>query len=63
MIYVPATAPVQAGDPVRVTLGGVRSPEFAFLGGRPLDASIVRVNRRTLLEYGHIAVGLRFLDV
>ena len=60
LMHVPAAAPVQSGQPVRLSMGGVDRPEFAGLGGKPLDGTIVRVNRQTLIEKGHLAVGVRF---
>jgi len=60
LMYVPAATPVQPGHPVRVTVGSVSRPEFAGLSERPVDATIVRVNRQALLSAGHLAVGLRF---
>ena len=62
MMYAPATSPVRPGDSIRVTVGSVSRPEFASLGERPIDATIVRVDRKALLHLGHIAVGLRFLN-
>lgn len=50
MMYVPAAAPVQAGQAIRLQM-----PQSA-----PLDARIVRVDRQRLLSKGHIAVGVQF---
>lgn len=60
LMYVPAATPVQPGHPVQVTIGSVSRPEFAGLSERPVDATIVRVDRQALLSAGHLAVGLRF---
>ena len=59
LMYVPAATPVQPGQPIRLTIGGGR-PEFAVSGDKPVDATIVRVDRHKLLSMGHIAVGVRF---
>ena len=59
-MFVPATAPVQPGHPIRVNLGNVSRPEFGRLSEKPLDADIVRVSREDLLTRGEIAVGIRF---
>ena len=61
LMYVPAATPLRAGDSVRVTLGSVGRPEFANLGDRPLDATVVRVDRKAMLNIGHVAVGVRFM--
>jgi len=62
LMYVPASAPVKPGDSIRLTLASVSRPEFADVGGRPVDASIVRADRKAMLSLGNIAVGLKFLD-
>ena len=61
LVFAPAATPVKTGDYVKVTLGGVERPEFASLGRRPVDASVVRVDRDALLNSGHLAVGVRFM--
>ena len=60
LMYVPVTSPVQPGHPISVTIGSVSRPEFAALSERPVDATIVRVDREALLEEAHLAVALRF---
>jgi len=60
LMYVPAKLPVQPGQPIRLTVGTVSRPEFSALSEKPLDATIVRVDRHKLLSMGHIAVGVRF---
>jgi c-di-GMP-binding flagellar brake protein YcgR len=62
LMYVPATTPVQPGQPVRLAVGSVSHPDFARLGRKPLDAVIVRVDRGALLAEGHLAVGVRFAE-
>lgn len=60
LMYVPAASPVQPGHPIRLTVGSVSRPEFSRLSERPLDATIVRVDRDELLASGYLAVGVRF---
>ena len=60
LMYVPAGAPMQPGHPIRLTLGGVNRPEFANMASRPVDATIVRVNRHNLLTNGYLAIGVKF---
>jgi len=59
-MYVPAAAPVQPGQTVRLTLGGIDARELAGLSGTPIEGTIVRVDRHALLAEGHLAVGVRF---
>jgi len=59
-MYVPAAAPVRPGQAVRLTLGGISLKELAGLSNTPIDGTIVRVDRQTLLAKGHLAVGVRF---
>jgi len=60
LMYVPATVPIHPGQPVRMSVGSVSRPELAGLSGKPLDATIVRVDRHNLLNMGQLAVGVRF---
>lgn len=60
MMFVPATAPLQAGHSIRVTVGSIDRPEFANLGQEPMAATVIRVQRHTLLSLGSVAVGIRF---
>lgn len=62
-MYVPVGTPVAPGQPIRVTLGGHSRPEFAGLNGRPVEATIVRVDRQAMLSVGHLPVGVRFTSV
>jgi len=57
---VPAASPLQPGHPIRLTMGGVSRPEFAGLSEKAVNATVVRVERKTLLTDGHLAVGVRF---
>lgn len=59
-MYVPASTPVREGQPIRVSVGGVRRPEFSSLGAGPVQATIVRVDRRAMIQEGDMAVGVRF---
>jgi len=61
-MYVPAATPVQPGQPIRLSLGSVGRPEFSRLGRGPLDATIVRVDRKALIDEGDLAVGVRFAE-
>ena len=58
-MHVPPNVPVQVGHPVRMSAAGVRRPEFAGLGGEPLDATVIRVDRGEYLE-GQLGVAIRF---
>jgi len=60
MMFVPATAPLQVGHSLSVSIGSVNRPEFANLGTEPMTATVVRVERRTLISMGSVAVGIRF---
>ncbi len=60
LMYVPASVPVASGHSVRVTIGSHSRPELAELSDRPLDATVVRVDRRKVLHLGHLPVGIRF---
>jgi len=60
LMYVPVSAPVQPGQAIRLAVGSVSRPEFAGLSETPLDATIVRVDRHSILSSGQLAVGVRF---
>jgi len=59
-MYVPATTPVAPGHPVLLSIGSPGRPELAGLSNEPIEAIIVRVDRKGLLERGHLPVGVRF---
>jgi len=59
-MYVPAATPLQVGHAVRLEMGAVSRPEFAGLANTPIPATVVRVDRRSILSSGHLAVALRF---
>ena len=61
-MYVPVGTPVSPGQPIRVTLGSHSRPEFAGLSEQPVDATIVRVDRRKMIDIGHMPVGVRFAE-
>lgn len=63
MMYIPATSPIQAGQAIRLSVGRISRPEFADLGEGPVDATVVRVDRHSLLTLGHVAVALKFSPV
>ena len=60
MMYIPATSPIQAGQAIRLAVGSIDRPEFAELGEKTVDATVVRVDRHSLLTFGHIAVSVKF---
>jgi hypothetical protein len=60
LMYVPVATPVKPGQPIRLTVTGPAPPEVGSLGEGPLDATIVRVERRGLLTTGKLAVGVAF---
>jgi len=59
LMYVPPNVPVQVGHPIRLATGSVPRPEFAGLGGKPVDATITRVDRGEYLS-GQLGVAVRF---
>ncbi len=62
-MYVPASAPVQPGHPIRLNLSGIPLPELGGFSQDALQATIVRVDRKSLLPSGHLAIGVRFAQV
>lgn len=59
LMYVPPNVPVQVGQPIRMSAASVQRPEFAGLGGEPVDATITRVDRGEYLG-GQLGVAIRF---
>lgn len=55
-MYLPATTPVQVGQPIRVHLGNVPHRDLSGT----LDATVVRVDRGKFLANAQIAIGVRF---
>lgn len=62
MMFVPVGTPVAPGQPIRLTFGSHDRPEFGRLSERPMDATIVRVDRQRMLSSGHLPVGVRFFQ-
>ena len=60
LMYVPAGTPVSVGESVRLTVGSGGRPEFAGLSDKPMEATIVRVERGGILGSGHLPIGIRF---
>ena len=60
LLYVPAGTPVASGQPIQLKLGVHGRPEFAPLSDAPLDGTVVRVDRKRMLDMGHLPVGVRF---
>jgi len=61
-LHLPAAAPLAPGQGVRLRIGGADGPELLGLGGRELRATVVRVDRQSLLADGCVTVGLRFAE-
>jgi hypothetical protein len=59
-MYVPAATPVQPGQAVRLALSGITEPALAALGGKSLNATVVRVDRQALTQKGQLAIGVKF---
>ena len=60
LMHVPATTPIQPGHTLRLSMSALPRPEFAKIAGQPLQATVVRVDRQSLVTTGHVAVGVRF---
>ena len=58
-LLVPVTMPVSVGHCVHVDPGGTIAEQVAAWTGRDLGATVVRVDRESLLSAGRITVGLR----
>jgi hypothetical protein len=61
LMYVPVRVPIQVNQVVRLTPKGESLPEFAGQAETPIEATIVRVDRHSLLTMGHVAVGVKFV--
>lgn len=59
-MYVPPNTPVQVGHPIRFSAASVSRPEFAGLGGEPVDGTITRVDRGQYVSNGQLGVAVRF---
>ena len=60
LLFVPVSTPVAAGQPVRVKVGAHNRPELEGLNCDGVDATIVRVDRRRIMDMGYVPVGVRF---
>ena len=60
LIYVPASVPIARGQSIQVTIGSHGRPELSELSNRPLTATVVRVDRKKMMQLGHLPVGIRF---
>ena len=58
LMYVPAITPVMAGQAVYVNLAGVRGRPTT--GAKPVQATIVRVDRADMTSKGYLGIGIRF---
>lgn len=59
-MYVPAAAPVQAGHAIQLAMPKGAADDVAPDGYAPVEATVVRVDRHSLLSMGHVAVGVKF---
>ena len=59
LMYVPARVPIQVGDVVRLKARATEQPELAGSEESVTKATIVRVDRHSLLTMGHVAVGVK----
>lgn len=62
-MYVPAATPVQPGQSVRLQVAGVAMPEISHLAQKPVEATVVRVDRQSLIANGQLGIGLRFTHI
>ena len=59
-MFVPPNVPVLPGQPIRLMVGSMGRPEFSRLSSKPVDGTIVRVDRGAFVAGGQLAVGIRF---
>jgi len=59
-MYVPPSAPVSPGQPVRMNMGAICRPEMIGIGRESVNGTIVRVDRNGLTTTGHLSIGIRF---
>ena len=57
LMYVPATAPLQVGHELDLTVTGDAGE---YVPARGIRGEIVRVNRQALISAGQVAVGVKF---
>jgi hypothetical protein len=60
LMYIPASTPVQPGQAVRLHVTGLSLPAVADLAAQPIDATILRVDRQSLLADGQLSTAVRF---
>jgi hypothetical protein len=60
-MYVPVSAPFQAGHEITLELHSQLEDDLAALSKGPLHATVVRVDRRKLISLGQLAVGVKFV--
>jgi len=60
LMYVPATTPVRAGQPISLNLGELICHARALAGTGEVQATIVRVDRGQLTASGHVGIGVKF---
>jgi len=63
LMYVPATTPVRAGQPISLNVGAISGREFGRVGAGPIQATIVRVDRGKMTASGHVGIGVKFAAV
>ena len=59
-MYVPVSAPVRPGQPVRMNMGAICRPELIGTDRKSVDGTIVRVDRSRLTTTGYMSIGIRF---
>lgn len=60
LMQVPATTPLRVGQTIRLNVSVIPHPQFGDFHQDPIDATIVRVDRGSLIATGQVAVGIRF---
>ncbi len=61
LMYVPISAPVKSGQKISLTLSSIKAGNYVGLNDRPIEARIVRVQRRGVLLTGKLAIGIEFV--
>jgi len=59
-MYVPPSAPVRPGQPVRMNMGAICRPEMIGMSRKSVNGTIVRVDRNGLTTTGCLSIGVRF---
>lgn len=60
LMLIPASTPVRRGQSVRLQVSDLPVPGIADMAGRPLNATVLRVDRTPLTTDGQIAIAVRF---